>query len=203
MLQVPDPAGKNQLAWAQAATRYLRDLDRRINAILPQRPRAIEETVKAKAATHPFKAIYPAPFTGSGEPPSNQPLKFSVRPGIVSGVNVGARLATNLNAQFTAADETEQFFCWIEANFVTTGDFVSMSNFRYQAGEEVPEPTINTTDPENVFPSQWCLPIFSVKTDGGAIVSAEQYINSSLSISLVVTSIACGRQTRSIFWSGL
>lgn len=55
MLTIPDPGGRNQLAWAQAVARCLRDLDRRINSILPQRPRAIEESIRAKVELKPFE----------------------------------------------------------------------------------------------------------------------------------------------------
>lgn len=52
-----DPSGKNQLAWAQSVQRCLRDLDRRIGAILPQRPRATEDSLPAKASFQPFQLV--------------------------------------------------------------------------------------------------------------------------------------------------
>ena len=64
---VPDPAGKNQLAWAQAVYRYLRDLDRRINSILPQRPQAVEESTRAKTTLQPFQLIV---SSSGGETPT-------------------------------------------------------------------------------------------------------------------------------------
>lgn len=59
MIFPPDPGERgNILRWAIAAQKYLRDLDRRINSILPSRPQQVEEVRKAvSAASHPFKVL--------------------------------------------------------------------------------------------------------------------------------------------------
>ena len=70
MIQVPDPAGKNQLAWAQSVGRCLRDLDRRISSILPQRPRASEDAVKSRQEPKPFQLIVATDSADTSVPPA-------------------------------------------------------------------------------------------------------------------------------------
>jgi len=161
----------------------------------------IRKGTSAAGEAHPFQAIYPAPFTGTGEPPSNQNLKFKIRPGMVSSGG-GSRFAANLNEDFSAPGESERYYCWIEAAFTSNGERVALSEIKYDAGDAVPEITFSD-DPGDVYPTKWFLPLFAVKTENGAITDVEQYIRSSLSISIVVVSVECARQRRQIFWSSL
>jgi len=161
----------------------------------------IKKGTSAAEGVHPFQAIYPAPFTGTGEPPVSQKLKFKVRPGIVSSGG-GPRLAANLNEEFTAPGESDRYYCWIEAAFTSNGEVVALSEFKYAAGNAVPEITMSET-PDDVYPTKWFLPLFAVKTKDGGITDVEQYIQTSLSISIVVVSVECARQRRQVFWSSL
>ena len=155
------------------------------------------------ATIHPFQAVFPSPFIGEGEPPSDQALRFKVRPGIISAWSSSSpRLATNLTDELTALDDQERYYCWIEANFTSDGQVVSLADFKYAHGAEVPEPEFSDTE-DDVYPTKWCLPIFALKTEGGAIKSVEEYVQTSLSISIVVTSVECGKLQRGIFWSRL
>ena len=164
---------------------------------------ATNRGVASASDVFPFQALYPVPFTGTGEPPPSQNLTFKVRPGILaSGGVFSPRLAANLNAEFTADDNQDRFYCWIEATFTSDGEAVALSEFKYDTGGTVPEPTFSTTS-DDVYPTKWCLPLFAVKTKDGSITNVEQYVASSLSISIVVVSIQCASQRREIFWSRL
>lgn len=207
----PEPAVKKPiLDWAIQAQKTLRALrpiagpgikisESTNNLVIS----ATQSTSANIAFTHPFQAIAPSPYIGTGEPPANQALRFKVRPGIISAWSSGSpRLATNLTDEFVALDAQERYYCWIEANFTSDGQVVSLADFQYAHGAEVPEPTFSDTEAD-VYPTQWCLPIFALKTEDGAIKSVEPYVQTSLSISIVVTSVECGSLQRGIFWSRL
>jgi len=154
------------------------------------------------AAFHPFQAIAPAPYAGAGSPPASQARTFAVRPGMVAPWSSAPRLPANLSQQFTAPNNTERYYCWLDAAFTSDGDRVTLSSLTYAAGTEVPA-IQESGDAENVYPTRWCLPLFAVTTEDGRIKEVEQYVMSSLSIALVVTGVGCATQQRSVFWSSL
>jgi hypothetical protein len=81
VIQIPDPAGKNQLAWAKSVANCLRDLDRRISAILPQRPRS-EDSVITSASFKPFQLIVTTDPGDTSVPPAP---KIRVVPSTLAG----------------------------------------------------------------------------------------------------------------------
>ncbi len=157
----------------------------------------------AAADSYPFE-VYRSQFLGTGTPPANQALRVRVRPAFVQPWgSLGPQFSANMNEELILPDNKATYYVWIETTIESSGESISLVEFRFAHGETTPAPIINSADPDNVFPSQYCIPLSLLKTEGGAIVSIDPLVKSSLSLSLVVIGITCGGQERSVFWSAL
>jgi len=129
MISIPDPAGNNMLAWAKAAARCLRDLDRRISSILLKPSRPSEDLVLSRP-THPFQVMLATraiPGEGEGAPPVEQ-LLVQVVPGTVN--NLVPKISDEIAGpvalwrlpapvlNYGSITEDTQFYVYIEVNVV-------------------------------------------------------------------------------------
>lgn len=150
---------------------------------------------------HPFQAIVPAPYHGTGTPPPSHSLKYAVQPGVVQPVDAAAVLPANLNEQFQAPDNTERSYLCLKVTLTkSTGNYLLLNEARYEAtGTTIPQPVM-TDEEDDSYPAQWHLPLFAVRTEGGTITQVEQYVKSSVSLSVIITYITCQKQQRSLCW---
>lgn len=163
-----------------------------------------DEGSEVVKVVHPFQP-YRSPYTGPGEAPGNQSLKFKIRPGYLSDFSGNSRFPSNLNTEFTATDDTDEYFVWLKAAITSdnpeTGSLAVVS-VEYGKGEEIPE-TEMSSDSDDAYPVTVYLPIFKITTADGKITLFEEYVTTCLSLSLTVTSVFCGGQARSIFWANI
>lgn len=165
---------------------------------------AVKRTADSPPASliHPFQFVS-APWTGTGTPPSDQKRKFRIRPGAVMSAS-GPRFSENLHDVFTAPDNAAIFYCWLEANFDMGADgYVSVLSISYDVGATLPEQQTASDPDYGSYPTKSFIPLFAIKTQDGAIKEVQQYVKSSLSLTMVLEYISCGTAWRRLFWSAL
>jgi len=112
MISIPDPAGNNMLAWAKAAARCLRDLDRRISSILPKPSRPSEDAV-FRNSPHPFQILL-ATQTTAGEEEGDPPVvevKLGVNSNSLIHQDGGSGTPWDASAYFSAP-ASNQYALW-------------------------------------------------------------------------------------------
>lgn len=143
-------------------------------------------------STHAFQP-YKSRYTGSGDPPSNQALRLRIRPG-VAGTGTTPLLPSNINSEFTVADDSLVMF-WLKLSLVHTGDQATPTALVIEQGEDLPS-SDSGNEPATVY-----LPLFFVSTSEGAITSFSVMQRSNAYGGMWVTNWSCSQVWRQWTWA--